>query len=362
MTIRSRVDKYYKLNVQAHIISNITNRLPTKRIVWQNSIGDIELADPQFFHPNKVDILLGADVFFQILNPEQRVIDGLPILQASKFGWLIAGSYTNAASSVNLNASVNPIIETFNDDDIHRLLTKFWEVEEVATPVQPAAPHNSCERFYEQTTTRDIDGRFIVRLPFKESKSLLGSSFKAAHQRLLSMERKFQNAPEFYNDYKSFLDEYLTLGHMTYIPWSNIPVKDEHKYYLPHHAVIKANSSTTKLRVVFDASCKTTTQVSLNDILHVGPNIQIDLTTIILRFRKHAIVLVADIEKMYRQIQVTSQDANFQLILWRDNPKEELKVYKLNTVTYGTACAPYLALKTLKKAAENFACIQRPLM
>lgn len=37
--------------------------------------------------------------------------------------------------------------------------------------------------------------------------------------------------------------------------------------YLPHHVVININSTTTKFRVVFDASCKTRFGFSLNDIL-----------------------------------------------------------------------------------------------
>lgn len=47
-------------------------------------------------------------------------------------------------------------------------------------------------------------------------------------------------------------------------------------YFIPHHAVLKASSSTTKLRVVFDASRKSSSGSSLNDILMIGPTIQDD--------------------------------------------------------------------------------------
>ena len=56
-------------------------------------------------------------------------------------------------------------------------------------------------------------------------------------------------------------------------------------YFLPHHAVVKESSLTTKTRVVFDGSAKTSTGISLNETLMVGPTIQEDLFSIIARFR-----------------------------------------------------------------------------
>ncbi|XP_076397868.1 uncharacterized protein LOC143266117 [Megachile rotundata] len=124
-------------------------------------------------------------------------------------------------------------------------------------------------------------------------------------------------------------------------------------YYLPHHAVIKSTSLTTKVRVVFDGSAKTSTGISLNDTLMVGPTIQEDIFSLITRFRSHTYVLTADVEKMYRQIKVHPEDAIFQKILWRKNPKDAIKTYRLDTVTYGTACAPFLAIRALQQLASD---------
>ncbi|GFW13521.1 DUF1758 domain-containing protein [Trichonephila clavipes] len=65
-------------------------------------------------------------------------------------------------------------------------------------------------------------------------------------------------------------------------------------YYLPHHAVLR-DSSTTKLRVVFDASAKSTSGYSLNDILMVGPRVQRDVYPILLSFRTFQIAVCADL-------------------------------------------------------------------
>ena len=118
------------------------------------------------------------------------------------------------------------------------------------------------------------------------------------------------------------------------------------KYFVPHHAIIKPSSTTTKLRVVFDASAKTTTKTSLNDTLMVGATVQEDLASIILRFRKHRYVFTADIEKMYRQVNVNNEHTYFQCILWRDSIHKPIEHYKLKT-----AADPFLATRTLKQLA-----------
>ncbi|XP_037942469.1 uncharacterized protein LOC119675345 [Teleopsis dalmanni] len=124
-------------------------------------------------------------------------------------------------------------------------------------------------------------------------------------------------------------------------------------YFIPHHCVLKPDSTTTKLRVVFDASSKTTSGQSLNDLLHIGPTVQSELLSILLRFRLPRYVFTTDIEKMYRQILVYPEDRQCQLIVWRNEPSQPIKYFQLNTVTYGTRSAPYLATKCLQVLADD---------
>ncbi|MGZ7281825.1 hypothetical protein ACXWQV_09770, partial [Streptococcus pyogenes] len=89
----------------------------TKPVSFKIPQIQLELADPQFYGPNKIDILLGADIFFEILNPEKHVIAGLPNLQSSKFGWLIAGSWHNASPQlINLHVATDSNIQITNED------------------------------------------------------------------------------------------------------------------------------------------------------------------------------------------------------------------------------------------------------
>lgn len=135
------------------------------------------------------------------------------------------------------------------------------------------------------------------------------------------------------------MKEYPALSHMQEI--TKIP---NMHYYSPLHSVVKPDSTTTKIRVVFDASAKTSSNLALNDILLKGSPIQDELLSILLRFRQPKYVMTADIEKMYRQIELCPKDRNFQLIFCRRSAEKPIRQYQLNTVTYGTKSARYLAL------------------
>ncbi|GFT32189.1 integrase catalytic domain-containing protein [Trichonephila clavipes] len=133
--------------------------------------------------------------------------------------------------------------------------------------------------------------------------------------------------------------------------------------YLPHHGVVRDSSCTTKLRVVFDASSKTSSGLSLNDLLMVGPRVQPELFPILIQFRIFSVAICADVEKMFRQIKVHEEDVDWQRILWRDSPTEPIREYRLTTVTYGTSSAPFLSTRTLRQLAideqENYPAASR---
>ncbi|XP_075167645.1 uncharacterized protein LOC142239754 [Haematobia irritans] len=184
---------------------------------------------------------------------------------------------------------------------------------------------------YVWTTRRDSEGRYIVSLPLKEEFGRHGPDVKSV--------------------YESVVKEYLYLDHMR--PVSAISSGDTLSCYLPHHPVNNLEKKTLKLRVVFNASNKTSNGNTLNDILHVGPTLQQDLVLLIVRWRIFRYVFNCDITQMYRQIRVDSSHAPLQRIIFRDSPTRTVQDYELQTVTFGVNCAPYLAIRTLLQLAED---------
>ena len=82
-------------------------------------------------------------------------------------------------------------------------------------------------------------------------------------------------------EYVKFLSGYKDLGGMSEVESASVVYQD---YFIPHHAVIRESSVTSKIRIVYDASMKTDSGLSLNDTQYVGPTIQNDLISIFLRF------------------------------------------------------------------------------
>ncbi|XP_062540880.1 uncharacterized protein LOC134208936 [Armigeres subalbatus] len=209
-----------------------------------------------------------------------------------------------------------------------------------------------CEDFFQSTTSRDETGRYIVRVPRKpDFDAMLGESKIGALRRFEQLERRLERDQKLKEEYHDFMREYLSLGHMRLVESDD--GNHSHTYYLPHHPVIKEASTTTKVRVVFDGSARTSTGFSLNEALCVGPVVQDDLLAIILRFLTHPVALVGDIAKMYRQVGLHPDDCPLQRILFRFTKNSPVQTYELQTVTYGLSPSSFLATRALQQVASD---------
>ena len=168
-----------------------------------------------------------------------------------------------------------------------------------------------------QPTVENNEGRYVVRLPLKSVPFHLGGSRGQACRRFYQNKHSLQHKGR-YDDYTKALQEYAELGHAEPVPageLGKLGKPESATYYLPSHGVVKQSSTTTKLRIVFDASAKTTSGVSLIDTLLPGPNLYPLLTNVILAFRSHNIGLSADISKMFREIGLHQNDRDLHRFL-----------------------------------------------
>ncbi|KYQ47217.1 hypothetical protein ALC60_13774, partial [Trachymyrmex zeteki] len=205
-------------------------------------------------------------------------------------------------------------------DDLSNILNRFWEVEHNIAQQQFPSEQQACEKLFLEGVRRNKEGRFVVTLPIKQDKlSNLGESREIALRRFTALEKRLIAQPNMYSEYKKFMQEYQDLKHMQEVTNYLGPDSTNQAFYLPHHAVQNETSTTTKFRVVFDGSCKSTTGISLIDALMVGPTVQEDLFSILVRFRTFPIALTADVSKMYRQVLIDPTQTALQRILWRDS-------------------------------------------
>jgi len=295
-------------------------------------------------------MLIGAEIFYKLMCPGQLRQNSIPplLFQKTVLGWVASGkiNHFNAEGSTAASATVHV------EDRLEQTLQSFWELEEVNPAQRFLGIESRCEEAYTTHTTRSPDGRYTVPLLVDNEKlSRIGDTRGMAQTRFYATERRLQGNPRLRKDYNQFMQEYINLGHMKE---DTAEVQcHELEVFLPHHCVIKADSETTRLRVVFDGSARGTKGMSLNNALLVGPTVQDDLFSITARFRTHRYVFTGDIEKMYRQIKIMKSQTHLQKIFWRDSPHQPLKTFTLQTVTYGTSSASYLATRTLAQLAQD---------
>lgn len=351
LRVESRHHPGKTIQVKAFILSSLTSLLPTSNVRTPDwlELENLPLADPGYASPGKIDVLLGAEVYSEILtNGLIKNPQGNLIAQNTLLGWILSGKVLeNSTSARPQFTSMHIHIE----DDF---LKKFWEIENEPNSIEKRQTENEikCEKFYDSTTKRTKEGRFVVMLPFKtkDPQCQYGKSMEIAARKLVCLEKRLIKNTTTYAEYQRVMEEYVTLNHMALVQEEDI--KNPRAVYLPHHAVVRDDKDTTKLRVVFNASSKGVNNVSLNDDLIVGPKLQQDLRHLLMRWRTHNICIIADLIKMYRQIRVHEEHTEYQRVLWRSSPEKPIQHYKLLTLTFGTACAPYLAVKTLQRLAE----------
>ncbi|XP_050055781.1 LOW QUALITY PROTEIN: uncharacterized protein LOC126549715 [Aphis gossypii] len=326
------------------ILSRITGPMPTVQLPSKirTTYSQLLFADPYFDVPGQIDFLLGADIYPYILGPSCQVLHtpNCPSAFETHLGWIIVGQSCVDSHTPPVSLLLAP------EPSIDHLIQQFWTVEEPVNTNNLFTIDQQCEDHFLRTTTRDSTGRFSLALPFNNDASCLGNSHDMAISRFYNLERKLLKDPLVYDHYRLFMLEYEQLGHMKLASRPG-------KYYIPHHAVVKRNGAKMKLRVVFDASAKSSSGKSLNDLLHVGPKLQTDITDLLHRCRFNHYIFTADICKMYRQIKINTEDCQYQHIFWRATPLEPLRDYELTTITYGLTSSPFQAIRVLHELEQN---------
>ncbi|XP_062713249.1 uncharacterized protein LOC134290197 [Aedes albopictus] len=358
-TVSSRTTDY-TVGLDFLVLQRVTAELPSTTVPishWKIP-NNLQLADPQFNVSGRIDLLLGVEHFFNFLYEREmkRISLGpeLPVLVDSVFGWIVAGRDGSLQQKLSVRCCTTTTV-----GNLEELLERFWKVESCDDQPAWSKEEQDCEEDFKRTHSRAQDGRYIVQLPKHVGfEQMLGNSEVSALERYRKLENRLERNSAMKDEYHAFMREYLELGHMRRISEAELQAEatgtvQRKVFYLPHHAVLKEASTTTKVRVVFDASAQTDNGYSLNDVLLKGPVIQDDLLNLLIRFRKHEVALVGDVEKMYRQVRQDNNDTLRLRIFFRFSKDEPIDSYELLTVTYGLKPSSFLATRALKQLAVD---------
>ena len=172
-------------------------------------------------------------------------------------------------------------------------------------------------------------------MPGKPNISELPNNYTMAVNRLLSTEKRLLKDPRLGGAYSNIINEYLKKGYVYKVTPSD---KVEKAWYLPHFVIVKPEKTSTKTRVVFDASAKCN-GVSLNDAIYQGPKLQRVLFDVLLRFRRFQVALICD---MYVRIGMAPSSRPLHRFLWRDlDQSRQPEEYQFNSLVFGVNSYPY---------------------
>ena len=237
---------------------------------------------------------------------------------------------------------------TLSTDD---LLQRFWETEEVASSTTCNTPeeHVVVEHF-KSTHVYLSTGKYQVTFSKKPDAPALGKSRLQAVKRFKANESSII-CKGTWEKFQGVVQEYLDLRYAELVPPSQLKQHIGSTYYFPMHAVVKESSS---LRVVFDASARSSSGYSLNDTLLVGPTLYPNITDVLIRFRSYPVVVSADISKMYRAVELSPPDHDLHRFVWRPDQTSELQDFRMTRVTFGVAASPYAAVQALQQTVTDF--------
>lgn len=344
-----------QMDVKCNVVDSITADLPQQHISLSSFLipKHIQLSDDEFNIPTEISMLLGADIYFDILLKDQIKIHKGPMLQNTLFGYTIGGCVNNQPCSDDILVT-NLVI--CNQKKLEDVMEQFWLSEALPQPATKASTEfQKSEKCFKKSLKYE-DKKFSVDMPLVAPMDQLqiGDSFSVALQRFLTLERRFKKNPLYLEKYKKFIEEYISLGHAKIVELDKIDVQNDPIYFLAHHAVLNEESLTTKLRVVFDGSMKSRAGLSLNDVMLNGPIVQAELFDIILLWRTYTHTITCDIQKMFRGILINHPQTSLQNILWRDSPNKPICCLQLQTVTYGLKSSSFLATRCLVELARMY--------
>lgn len=333
-------------------------------------VKDVELADtiPTENESTSIELLVGNDYYLDlILSQRIEVQPGLYLL-ASKLGWIVTGRTqeveirsTETSMLILSNTSVMSISENTSIDSLIYSkpdLTDFWNLESIGITEHNENKGDSKAMKVFKETLQFTDGRYYVKWPWKEEQPELPVNRELALGRLKFCISCLRNKPEMMSQYNSAIQDQLSKGIIEEVKDNKV---SELRHYIPHHAVVTPTKTTTKLRIVYDASAKINNEVkSLNECLYRGPVMLRNLCGMLMKFRLHRIALVADIERAFLQVGLQQSDRNVTRFFWLKDCEnhrismDNIREFRFCRVPFVIISSPFLLAATIESHLSSY--------
>lgn len=305
--------------------------------------------------PLQIDVLIGADHYWELATGRIHRCEDGPTAVHTRLGWVLSGptpKMERSEISANLLTTHTLHVGTAvnETETLNETLRSFWELESLGVK-QP--DQGVLAKFEEKIRLKS--GRYQVSLPWRDVHPPLPDNYQLALKRLRGLQHRLQQQPVLLKEYDEIIQDQIKQG-IVEVVTDPTPVDGRAIHYLPHHAVVRQDKATTKIRVVYDASAKSKGP-SLNDCLFTGPKFDQRIIDILLRFRTSRVALTADIERAFLQICIDEQDQDVLRFLWFDDvskPQPEVQTLKFTRVVFGVSSSPFLLNATIRHHLKRY--------
>ena len=343
---KSGARQLLELFVVPHICDPLTNQTTSICTEKYSHLAQLDLADLSPDGALEVDMLIGSDYYWEFVTGETiRGPEG-PVAVGTTIGWVLSGPVEatgHHGSTVSLTTTHTLRVEGVTNMDLDNTLRSFWDLESLGIQAPSSDPVS--DQFTSSIQRKE--GRYEVSLPWREYHNPLPVNYHLCHKRLRGLLQRLKQEPDVLHEYDSIIRDQLEKGVVEVV--ENEGSTQAKVHYLPHHAVVRRDKTTTKVRVVYDASAKSNGP-SLNDCLHTGPKFNQKILGILLRFRSYPTALIADIEKAFLMISISPRDRDVLRFLWvKDIHDEEPQLVEMRftRVVFGVRSSPFLLNATM---------------
>lgn len=188
-----------------------------------------------------IQLILGDSTYCKIRT--EQVFKGKPeepIVEGTTFGWVIHGGEDYADSKCMF-------VKESSDYE------KLYSLDVLGVEDRVEDDQSQVYSDFKENITRREDGRYEVSVPWIPGKELSSTNEQPSRQRLWNVERKLSRDPELKEKYEEIVNDQITAGIVEYAPEQ---ATGGRTFYMPHKPVIRNDATTTKVRMVFDASAK----------------------------------------------------------------------------------------------------------
>ncbi|XP_038055192.1 uncharacterized protein LOC119727399 [Patiria miniata] len=352
----------YTVNIFAYGIDRITADIENIDVHRVPSLFD-DVSDTEIERPRgQVDLLIGFE--YAGYHPTRlKAVDHLLVLE-NRFGKCLGGTHpaiTEKTRRVIASAAMIHHVSACS-------LEEFIRLEGMGVDCNPRCCSCRCGKcpigskdftlkeerelaLIEQNLTFH-GSHWEAKYPWIKDPANLPDNRHVAVATLKALEKRLNHDPTKAATYDAQIKDMLNRGVAREMSRDEMASYEGPVHYISHHEVLKPESKSTPVRIVFNSSANYKGHI-LNDYWAKGPDVMNSLLGVLLRFRENEVALVGDIRKMYHSIFTTMKDQHCHRFLWRDLQMNlELKTYCMRVVNMGDRPSATIATVALKKTAE----------